>query len=108
METIVDMARRDVEQTFAKVDFAAALRQLAEALEQGRPFAIAVDGRMVVPPLDATLNIEHERSESEEELEFQLKWSPKAASEPSGDQTSSEPASDEDLKQGDGRHDAVS
>lgn len=78
METIADMARRDVERVLTNIEFAATLRDLAESIEQGKPFAIAVDGIMIVPPLDATFSVEHERGEDEEELEFQLKWAPRA------------------------------
>jgi hypothetical protein len=30
-------------------------------------------GRVAIPP-SASINIEHERSKSEEEIEFQIKW----------------------------------
>ncbi|NUM37958.1 MAG: amphi-Trp domain-containing protein [Armatimonadetes bacterium] len=71
------MARRDVERVLTNIEFAATLRDLAESIEQEKPFAIAVNGIMIVPPLDATFSVEYERGEDEEELEFQLKWAPR-------------------------------
>lgn len=75
MESTFEQTRRDAVRPLSGPEFAAALRQLADCLEQGKPFEIEIDGEKVLPPADATLSIEHERSEDEEELEFQLKWS---------------------------------
>ncbi len=67
-------SRRDVEHIPSKARFIATLRRLADALEQGRAFRICVAGERVRVPARATLSIEHERGRTEEELEFQLKW----------------------------------
>jgi hypothetical protein len=53
---------RDVEKVYSTSEFVAKLRRLADALETGERFEIQV------------ANVEHEREEDEEELEFQLKW----------------------------------
>lgn len=68
------MAKRDVEKTYPARAFAAKLRRLADALEAGRPFVIAVGGERLRIPAGATFNVEHERDGAEEELEFQLLW----------------------------------
>ncbi len=50
------------------------LRRLADALEQGQQFDIQIAGERIYVPVDAVINIEHEREGDEEEIEFQLKW----------------------------------
>lgn len=65
---------RDIEKTYPRSDFIAKLRRLADALEAGKPFTIAVAGERLRIPADAHCNIEHEREGREEELEFQLQW----------------------------------
>ena len=69
------MSKRDLEKTYPVREFAAKLRRLADALEAGRPFVIAVAGERLRIPAGAKFNVEHEREGGEEELEFQLKWS---------------------------------
>jgi len=65
---------RDLERTYTRAQFVAKLRRLADALEAGRAFTIQVAGERLHIPADAVFNVEHEREEGEEELEFQLKW----------------------------------
>jgi amphi-Trp domain-containing protein len=68
------MNERDIERVYSIRQFAAKLRRLADALEQGERFSVQVAGKRVYIPAKATISIEHERSEQTEELEFQLKW----------------------------------
>ena len=70
---------RDVERIYATEDVVAKLRRLADALETGKPFRIQVAGERIRVPARAEFSIEHERSDDEEEVEFQLKWSHEAA-----------------------------
>ncbi len=65
---------RDVEKEYARQDFVAKLRRLADALEAGQPFEIQVAGERLYVPAHAAISIEHERSENDNELEFQLRW----------------------------------
>ena len=65
---------RDLEKTYPTKKFIEKLRRLADALESGERFTIQVAGERINVPADALVNIEHERSGGEEELEFQLKW----------------------------------
>lgn len=65
---------RDVEATYSVNEFADKLRRLADSLESGKPFEIQIAGERVYVPVRAMFNIEHERSSTEEEIEFQLKW----------------------------------
>lgn len=65
---------RDLTRTYSRAQFAAKLRRLADSIETGRPFTIQVAGERLRVPADAVFNVEHERSGSEEELEFQLLW----------------------------------
>ena len=67
-------AKRDIEKDYPSKQFAAKLRRLADCIEQGRRFRIQVAGERVSIPSTASINIEHERGTSEEEVEFQLKW----------------------------------
>jgi amphi-Trp domain-containing protein len=66
---------RDLTKTYSRAQFAAKLRRLADAIESGKSFAIQVAGEKLRIPAEVAFNIEHERSGSEEELEFQLIWS---------------------------------
>jgi len=65
---------RDVEKIYSTKDFVAKLRRLADALEAGEAFSIQVAGERIYIPASASISIEHERSDSSEEVEFQLKW----------------------------------
>lgn len=69
---------RDVEKDYPLPDFIDKLRRLADALETGRRFEIQIAGERVSVPVRATYNIEHERGEEEEEIEFQIKWASKS------------------------------
>lgn len=71
------MAERDVERDCKTEDFVATLRRLADALEAGEPFRIQVVGKRFTVPRGAHLSIEHEATQDEEELELQLRWTPK-------------------------------
>lgn len=70
-----DKAKRDIEKDYPLAQFVEKLRRLADALESGQRFEIHVAGERVSVPVRATCNIEHERGDGEEELEFQIKWS---------------------------------
>lgn len=70
-------AKRDIEKDYPLTEFVAKLRRLADAIESGERFEIQVAGERIQVPARATFNIEHERSEDGEELEFQIKWMPR-------------------------------
>lgn len=70
---------RDIEKDYPLPEFIEKLRRLADALENGRRFEIQIAGERISVPVRATCNIEHERGEDEEEIEFQIKWSIKSA-----------------------------
>lgn len=55
-------------------DFVAKLRRLADAIENGEGFDIQIAGERIYVPVRAKFTIEHERSDDEEEIEFQIKW----------------------------------
>lgn len=65
---------RDLEKTYPRKQFIEKLRRLADALENDDRFRLQVAGERISVPPDAVVNIEHERSGDEEEIEFQLKW----------------------------------
>jgi amphi-Trp domain-containing protein len=65
---------RDLERTYSRTQFVAKLRRLADALEAGAPFTIQVASERLRVPADAAFNIEHERADGVEELEFQVRW----------------------------------
>ncbi len=67
-------AKRDVEKDYPSKQFVAKLRRLADCIEGGARFRIQVAGERISIPPTATINIEHERGSSEEEVEFQLRW----------------------------------
>jgi len=66
--------KRDIEKNYPVKQFVKKLRRLADCIEQGQKFQIQVAGERVSIPAAAIINIEHERSDSSEEIEFQLKW----------------------------------
>ncbi|MBU2602938.1 MAG: amphi-Trp domain-containing protein [Actinobacteria bacterium] len=67
--------QRDVEKNYPADQFVEKLRRLADSIERGEKFRIQVAGERITIPPSAVISIEHERGGSEEELEFQLKWS---------------------------------
>lgn len=68
--------KRDIQKDYPARQFAAKLRRLADAIESGSRFQIQIAGERVAIPADAVINIEHERSAEQEEVEFQLVWRP--------------------------------
>jgi len=65
---------RDIEKAYPKSQFIAKLRRLADSLEQDKNFTIQIAGERIRVPAHAIVNIEHERSKTAEEIEFQIKW----------------------------------
>ena len=68
-------AERGIEKDYPLTQFIEKLRRLADALERGQRFEIQIAGERISVPVRATYNIEHERGDGEEEIEFQIKWS---------------------------------
>lgn len=66
---------RDIEKTYPIDDFVSKLRRLADCLEEGKQFEIQIAGERIYVPVRAHYNIEHEREDGEEEIEFQIRWS---------------------------------
>lgn len=65
---------RDIEKDYSTSEFVAKLRRLADALESGEKFEIQIANERIYVPVRAKYNIEHERDDSGEEIEFQIKW----------------------------------
>ncbi len=65
---------RDVEKTYSNAEFVAKLRRLADSIEKDERFEIQVTGKRIHVPVRATYSVEHETSETEEEIEFQVRW----------------------------------
>ena len=68
---------RDVTRLKNRRQLIATHKRLMKALKANRPFRIQVQGERLLVPGDAELSVEHERSNDEDELEIQLRWSPK-------------------------------
>lgn len=66
--------QRDIEKDYPAKQFVAKLRRLVDCIEQDKRYRIQVAGERVSVQPDAIINIEHEREEGNEEIEFQLKW----------------------------------
>ena len=66
--------KRDLERTYPRAQFVAKLRRLADSIESRKAFTIQIAGERLHIGRDAVFNIEHERADGEEELEFQLRW----------------------------------
>jgi amphi-Trp domain-containing protein len=69
-----DKSDRDVEKSYSNSEFVEKLRRLADAIENSEKFEIQIAGERVYVPVRATYNIEHEREDGSEEIEFQIKW----------------------------------
>lgn len=65
---------RDIEKAYSNSEFVDKLRRLADAIENGDKFEIQIAGERIYVPVRATFNIEHEREDGCEEIEFQIKW----------------------------------
>lgn len=65
---------RDIEKTYTTAQFVEKLRRLADCLEKDERFDIQIAGERIYVPKHAVFNIEHERGDGEEEIEFQIKW----------------------------------
>ena len=65
---------RDIEKTYPKSEFVSKLRRLADSIEEGTRFEIQIAGERIYVPVRSEFNIEHEREGTEEEIEFQIKW----------------------------------
>jgi amphi-Trp domain-containing protein len=65
---------RDIEKGYPKADFTAKLRRLADAIDKGERFTIQIAGERIRVPARAVFSVEHERSEEQEEIEFQVRW----------------------------------
>ena len=64
----------DIEKIYPAKQIVKKLRRLADCNELGNKFKIQLAGeRVFIPPI-VMINIEHERDDSSEELEFQIKW----------------------------------
>ena len=74
---MADKQERDIEKSYTPKQMAAKLRRFADSLETGKSFRIQIAGERVTVPKGAICNIEHERGEEEEEIEFQIKWTNK-------------------------------
>ena len=72
---MADRPNRDIEKDYPRDQFIEKLRRLADALESGDRFEIRIAGERISVPVRATYNIEHERGDGDEEIEFQIKWS---------------------------------
>ena len=70
-----DKPNRDVEKDYPLPQFIEKLRRLADALENGERFEIKIAGERISVPVRAKYNLEHERGDGVEEIEFQIKWS---------------------------------
>jgi amphi-Trp domain-containing protein len=68
------MADRDLTRTYSRAQFVAKLRRLADSIESGKSFTIQVAGERLHIPARASFNIEHERGDGQQELEFQWLW----------------------------------
>ncbi len=73
---MTEKSDRDIEKTYSNSEFVEKLRRLADAIENDEKFEIQIAGERIYVPVRATYNIEHEREDGHEEVEFQIKWAP--------------------------------
>ncbi len=76
--SVAKLKNRDIEKSYSTAQFVEKLRRLADCLEKGERFDIQIAGERIYVPQHAMFNIEHERGDGDEEIEFQIKWKNKA------------------------------
>ena len=64
----------DIEKGYANSEFVDKLRRLANAIDNEDKFEIQIAGERIYVPVRAVFNIELEREDGFEEIEFQFKW----------------------------------
>jgi amphi-Trp domain-containing protein len=69
--------QKDLEKSYANREVAKKLHRLADALEQGKSFAIQIAGKRIRIPADAKVEFEYERRGNTEEVEIELQWKTK-------------------------------
>lgn len=67
---------RDVTCGYARSQFVAKLRRLADSIEAGDAFSIQIARERIHVPARAVFTVEHEKSADVEEIEFQVTWTP--------------------------------
>jgi len=65
---------RDITKTYPLKSFISKIRRLADDLEKGEQFTIQIANERIKVPKNAVVNIEHERVDDVEEIEFQIVW----------------------------------
>jgi len=68
------MSSRDIEKEYSNEEIVEKLRRLADSIESGENFRISIAGQAIYVPDRAKFTIEHEVSDGEHEVEFQIKW----------------------------------
>ena len=66
--------KKDIEKTYSTIEFTKKIRRLADALESDKRFSIQIAGEKIYIPKSASISIEHERGDEDEEIEFQIRW----------------------------------
>lgn len=69
------MRDRDVEKQYSDTENIQKLERLIECMKTRKPFEIQVAGKRIYVPVSARFTIEHEVEGTNEELEFQFRWS---------------------------------
>ncbi|MHB0975632.1 MAG: amphi-Trp domain-containing protein [Candidatus Aquicultorales bacterium] len=64
----------DIEQDYAKQDFARILRELADALESSQSFALYMKNRIISIPPTGEMKIEFESNNGRNEVDLELTW----------------------------------
>lgn len=67
---------RDVTRGYARSQFVAKLRRLADSIEAGDAFSIQIARERIHVPARAVFTVEHEKASGVEEIEFQVTWKP--------------------------------
>ncbi|HYE22100.1 MAG TPA: amphi-Trp domain-containing protein [Verrucomicrobiae bacterium] len=65
---------RDITKIYPVKSFIQKIRRLAKGLENKKKFTIQIANERITVPKGAVVNIEHERSKHNEEIEFQITW----------------------------------
>lgn len=72
--SVTKLKDRDIEKTYSADQFVEKLRRLADCIENGEAFEIQIAGERLYVPAHAAFNIEHEREDGADEIEFQIRW----------------------------------
>ena len=80
----LSMKEVNTERRYARVETAGKLHRIADAIAEGKPFRVQINGHRVTVPGDALFEIELEQDDGKGEVEIELRWDRRRSGKTSG------------------------